>query len=60
MHRRLILTILISVAVAQAQTTPISVADALEASIQPVPVTAYQVQRYLMNQIPKLPPPESP
>ncbi len=53
MYQRYVLIILVSVAVAHSQTTPQSVAGAIEASIQPVPVTAYQVQRYLMNRIPK-------
>jgi len=43
-----------------AQTTPQSVAPVLRMSLQPVPVTAYQVQRYMMERIPKLPPPETP
>jgi len=58
--QRFILATLLSVAFAQAQTTPQSVTRVLEASIQAVPVTAYQVQRYMMERIPKLPVPESP
>ena len=58
--QRFILATLVSVAFAQAQTTPPSVTRVLEASIQPVPVTAYQVQRYMMERIPKLPASESP
>jgi dienelactone hydrolase len=58
--QRFILATLLSVAYSQAQTTPQSVTRVLEASIQPVPVTAYQVQRYMMERIPKLPAPESP
>ena len=58
--QRFVLATLVSVAFAQAQTTPPSVTRVLEASIQPVPVTAYQVQRYMMERIPKLPASESP
>ena len=58
--QRFIIVTLISVAFAQAQTNPQSVTIVLEAPIQPVAVTAYQVQRYMMDRIPKLPAPESP
>jgi hypothetical protein len=58
--QRFILATLVSVALAQAQTTPQSVTRVLEAPIQPVPVTAYQVQRYMMDRIPKLVAPGSP
>jgi dienelactone hydrolase len=58
--QRFILATLVSVAFAQAQTTPQSVTRVLEAPIQPVPVTAYQVQRYMMERIPKLPKPDTP
>jgi dienelactone hydrolase len=58
--RRFIITALLSVAFAHAQTEPQSVTQVLEASIQPVPVTAYQVQRYMMERIPKLPRPGTP
>jgi dienelactone hydrolase len=58
--QRFILATLVSAALAQAQTTPQSVTRVLEAPIQPVPVTAYQVQRYMMDRIPKLPAPGSP
>jgi len=56
---RFILAVLVSVAWAQAQTTPQSVTRVLAVPIQPVPVTAYQVQRYMMERIPKLPAPQS-
>ncbi len=55
---RFILAILVSVVLAQAQTTPQSVTRVLAAPIQPVPVTAYQVQRYMMERIPKLSAPQ--
>ncbi|HMD85673.1 MAG TPA: dienelactone hydrolase family protein [Terriglobia bacterium] len=57
---RFILAILVSVVWAQAQTTPQSVTRVLAVPIQPVPVTAYQVQRYMMERIPKLPAPQGP
>ena len=47
----------LSVALAPAQTTPRTVAPFLQMSAQPVPVTAYQLQRYMMERIPKLPRP---
>jgi len=43
----------------QAQTTPDSVATELSQPIQSVDVTAFQLQRYLMKRIPKLPSPSS-
>jgi len=58
--QRFILATLVSAAFAQAQTTPKSVTAVLEEPIQPVPVTAYQVQRYMMERIPNLPAPGSP
>ena len=58
--QRFILATLVSVAFAQAQTNPQSVTRVLAAPIQPVAVTAYQVQRYMMERIPKLPEPGSP
>ena len=58
--QRFILAILVSVAFAQAQTTSRSVTRVLEEPIQPVAVTAYQVQRYMMERIPNLPAPGSP
>jgi dienelactone hydrolase len=58
--RRFILTTLVSVAFAQAQTNPRTVTAVLAEPIQPVAVTAYQVQRYMMERIPKLPAPGSP
>lgn len=54
-----IVAILICAAGASAQTTPQSVTPVLEPTIQPVAVTAYQVQQYLMERIPKLPAPAS-
>lgn len=58
--RRFILATLVSVAIAQAQTNPRTVTAVLAEPIQPVAVTAYQVQRYMMERIPKLPAPGSP
>ena len=58
--RRFIIATLVSVAMAQAQTNSRSVTRVLEEPIQPVPVTAYQVQHYMMERIPKLPAPGSP
>src|SRR5208283_3882719 len=58
--QRFILATLVSAAFAQAQTTPKSVTAVLEEPIQPVAVTAYQVQRYMMERIPNLPAPGSP
>ena len=58
--RWFILATLAGAVIAQAQTTPQSVARALAAQIQPVPVTAYQVQRYMMERIPKRPAAGSP
>jgi hypothetical protein len=55
-----ILATVLSVGLASAQTTPQSVAPVLQMPLQPVPVTAYQVQRYMMDRIPKLPKPETP
>jgi len=50
-----IVAALVSAPFAQAQTYPQSVAQVLGVSIQPVPVTAYQVQRYMMERISKPP-----
>jgi dienelactone hydrolase len=55
-----ILANVLSLALAAAQTTPESVAPVLQRPIQPVAVTAYQVQHYMMERIPKLPKPDSP
>jgi dienelactone hydrolase len=55
-----ILATVLSVGLAAAQTTPESVAPVLQMPLQPVPVTAYQVQRYMMERIPKLTKPETP
>jgi dienelactone hydrolase len=44
---------------AQAQTTPRSVEPLLSREIQPTSVTAFQVQKFLMRRIPKLPAPAS-
>ncbi len=55
-----ILATVLSVGLAAAQTTRQSVASVLQMPLQPVPVTAYQVQRYMMERIPKLPKPETP
>lgn len=57
---RFIAGALVSVAPAQAPIYPQSVAQVLGVSIQPVPVTAYQVQRYMMERIFKPPAPEAP
>ena len=51
------LATVLSVTLAPAQTTPRSVAPLLQMSAQSVPVTAYQLQRYMMERIPKLPKP---
>ena len=58
--KRLLLVTLLSVVSVQAQTTSQSVTRVLSATIQTVPVTAYQVQRYMTERIPKLPVPASP
>jgi len=50
----LLATLLCTVSL-QAQTTPQAVAPVLAAPIQPVAVTAYQVQRYMMARIPRRP-----
>jgi dienelactone hydrolase len=54
----LILAATIAVPLA-AQTSPDSLKPLLEQPIQPSAVTAYQLQRYLMKRIPKLPAPSS-
>jgi dienelactone hydrolase len=58
--RWFVLASLTGAAIAHAQTTPQSVARALGAQIQPMAVTAYQVQRYMMERIPKRPTAGSP
>jgi len=55
-----LLATLIFTVSAHAQTTPQAVAPVLSAPIQPVAVTAYQVQRYMMARIPKRPVAETP
>jgi dienelactone hydrolase len=50
-----ILAMLVTVAFAQAQTTGPSAIRVLSEPIQPVAVTAYQIQRYMMERIPRLP-----
>jgi dienelactone hydrolase len=55
-----ILATLVSGVFAQAQTAPQAVTRVLDEPIQPVAVTAYQLQRYMMERIPQLPAPVSP
>lgn len=56
----LLVTLIAWTANLQAQTTPDSVEAELSQPIQSVDVTAFQLQRYLMKRIPKLPSPSSP
>ncbi len=44
---------------AQAQSTPRSVKSILESPIQATPATAFQIQKFLMQRIPRLPSPQS-
>ena len=62
-RRQLVATFILTVVCAApgiAQTTPDSVKALLAAPIQSTEVTAYQLQRYLMQRIPKLPAASSP
>jgi dienelactone hydrolase len=55
-----LVSLIVCAASLQAQTTPESVEAELSQPIQSVDVTAFQLQRYLMKRIPKLPSPSSP
>ena len=55
-----VVTIVATAASTHGQTTASSVETLLEHPIQPTTVTAFQLQRYLMKQIPRLPAPSSP
>jgi dienelactone hydrolase len=62
-RQRFVTVFILAAAIAaplSAQTTPDSLKPLLEQPIQPSAVTAYQLQRYLMKRIPKLPSPSSP